>query len=290
MGNQMFQYATGKSLALQHGLELKVDTSILEDHSPGMHAVNRNYDLDLFALEVERATPIERFLYNAHGLSFPMKLARKALAGLSQSRINREQTVGYDPSLAKVSPPPAYLSGLWQSYRYFENIGSELRNDFKLKAPLLETSRSLGDRLASPRSVCLNVRRTDYVNVNSTSEVLGFIGLEYYRSAVERMRDEAGGDLSFFVFSDDLEWCRRELTWLPGDPVFVEHAHAGKKFGNYLALMTRANHFIIPNSTFAWWAAWLATGSQKRVIVPERWFRDETQDSSGLCLKDWIRI
>jgi hypothetical protein len=290
LGNQMFQYAAGKSLALRYGLELKVDTSILEDHAAGRHAVNRNYDLDLFTLKVAKATSVERFRYNSHGLPVTTKLLRKALAGFSDSRILSDDTMGRDLFLAGVSPPPAYLAGTWQSYRYFEKIESVLRNDFSFKTPLLEVSRSLKERLSAPVSVCLHVRRTDYVDVKSSSDVLGFIGLEYYQLAVERMRNEVGENLSFFIFSDDIQWCRTHLSWISSRAEFVDNSHAGHKNGNYLALMSCANNFIIPNSTFSWWAAWLATGSKKKVILPKRWFKDDTLDSSGLCLPDWIRL
>ncbi len=290
LGNQMFQYAAGRTLSLRYGLELKVDTSVLEDHTPGRHAVNRNYDLDLFTLKVARATSDERFRYNSHGLPVTTKLLRKALAGFSDSRRLSDDTKGRDLFLAGVSPPPAYISGTWQSYRYFEEIATELRNDFEFKTPLLEASCSIKERLSSPKSVCLNVRRTDYVNVKSTSDVLGFIGLDYYRQAVERMETEVGKNLSFFVFSDDIDWCRRELAGISNSVEFVDNSHAGRRYGNYLALMTCAHNFIIPNSTFAWWAAWLAKGSTNKVIIPRRWFKDDTLDSSGLCLPDWIRL
>lgn len=290
MGNQMFQYAAGKSIALRHGMELKVDTSILEDHSPGTHDVNRNYDLDLFRLEVKKASVAERFRYNSHALPLPLKISRKALSFLSKSKILQERISSVNSSFESLSDPPAYISGSWQSYNYFKNIDSELRMDFRLKAPLLPISLDIEGKLLSTPSVCLHVRRTDYVNVNSSSEVLGFVGLDYYRTAVQRLITEVGNDLTFFVFSDDLDWCRQEMRWLPNDAVLVGHDHVGYKVGNYFALMSRCKYFIIPNSTFSWWAAWLSADRQKRVIIPQKWFRDQAQSSSGLCLPDWISV
>src|SRR4051812_49236653 len=74
LGNQMFQYAIGRRLAHEHARELKVDVSILLDHTPGRHLVNRTYDLDIFALEVPIATDRERRRYNPYGLSLSGKL------------------------------------------------------------------------------------------------------------------------------------------------------------------------------------------------------------------------
>src|SRR5438067_1120058 len=78
-----------------------------------------------------------------------------------------------------------------------------------------------------------------------------------------------GAAARFFVFSDDLEWCRNELRWLPDHPVFVDHAFAGPKFSHYLHLMSMASHFVIPNSTFGWWAAWLSANAEKTVVAPK---------------------
>jgi hypothetical protein len=80
------------------------------------------------------------------------------------------------------------------------------------------------------------------------------------------------------------------LRWLPNDPEFVDHAFAGPKFSHYLQLMTLAAHFVIPNSTFGWWAAWLSRNPEKTVVAPKRWFEDKRVDSTDLCPPDWLLV
>jgi hypothetical protein len=93
------------------------------------------------------------------------------------------------------------------------------------------------------------------------------------------------------VFSDEIDWCRTNLRI--ADPVvYVGHEHAGEKFRDYLALMTACQFFVIPNSSFAWWAAWLGQRSDKLVICPRRWFNDTVSEarSSEVVPDGWVRI
>lgn len=289
MGNQMFQYAAARRLAIEQGLRLLVDTSILEDHSPGRHEVNRHYGLDAFALRVERVSSAQRWFFNALGLPLPVKIASRLLRPFSARHIYRERTFSFDACLVKNRPPPRYIHGLWQSYKYFDTVASDIAAEFSFRKPLLDSARELRELLRRPNAVCVNVRRTDYIN-GSSAATMGFVGVDYYRKADRIMRKTLSEEPLYFIFSDDLEWCRRELAWLRESPVFVEYEQVGKNFSQYLQLMTQAGNFIIPNSTFGWWAAWLAKSPRKFVVAPQRWFVDESVNTNDLCPPDWMRI
>ncbi|MEM7514287.1 MAG: alpha-1,2-fucosyltransferase, partial [Bacteroidota bacterium] len=92
---------------------------------------------------------------------------------------------------------------------------------------------------------------------------------EYYDKAIAYFQEEVDNP-EIFVFSDDIEWCKENLQYkLP--LTFVGHEYKGKRFGKYLYLMSLCKHFIIPNSTFGWWAAWLSRNEQKKVVMPKPW-------------------
>ncbi|MEO1625909.1 MAG: alpha-1,2-fucosyltransferase, partial [Bacteroidota bacterium] len=70
----------------------------------------------------------------------------------------------------------------------------------------------------------------------------------------------------------------------------IDHSHKGFKFTNYMQLMSACRHFIIPNSSYAWWAIWLNTHADKKVIAPRRWFNDPEIDTTDLVPDHWIRM
>jgi len=96
-------------------------------------------------------------------------------------------------------------------------------------------------------------------------------------------------EASYFVFSDDIEWCKKNIKF-SHPTFFVEDEYFGKKGEEYLFLMSACKYFVIPNSTFSWWGAWLSEREEKIVICPKKWFVDESIDTSDLIPNDWTRI
>ena len=289
LGNQMFQYAAARRLALEKNRRLLVDTSILEDHTNGQHEVNRKYALEIFNLQVQKTKNSERWIFNAHGLPLFVKLINKTLKPLTKKYIYINKIFRYDDKLFKVSPTPHYIQGLWQSYKYLMPIADQLKKDFEFKKTLPKEFEELKKSILRSVSVCLNIRRGDYLK-GSSAKNMSYIDIDYFRAAKRKMEDLAGLKLKIFVFSDDIEWCNKNLLKIGNNTKIVSHEYAGNHFGAYLQLMSLCKKFIIPNSTFAWWAAWLANAPEKHVIAPARWFIDSTINTQDLCPPEWIRI
>jgi hypothetical protein len=96
-------------------------------------------------------------------------------------------------------------------------------------------------------------------------------------------------NVSFFIFSDDLEWVKNNFRY-PSAPVhFVNENKSGNWTDMYL--MSICKHNIIANSTFSWWATWLNENSDKTVITPKKWFQTKREGIklNDLCPKEWIR-
>lgn len=292
LGNQMFQYALGFRLARDFGVDLRIDTSVLEDHSARGNGVKRSFDLDLFSLKAVRASPMERWVYNAHGLPVAVRGARRLLKPFTRHNTVVEQSFRFQPDLLRRSRPPGYIAGLWQSWKYLAGREDEIRKEFAFRESLPPSVFSLKDLLRLRSTVAIHVRRGDYVTNPEDAATLGFAGIDYYKRAVDAAGSGIGGWKDFLVFSDEIEWCRSRFDWLPGRVTFVDSSRQGERAAHHLdfQLMSHAGNFIISNSTFAWWAAWLSRASDKVIIAPRQWFKDPALDSSDLCPPEWILV
>jgi len=283
MGNQLFQYALGRQLAAQLNTELKLDVSNLLYRNKGADFVYRDYDLGVFNVEGDFLTRPELLRPIMNLRIGP--LSRRVKGFLTRKYpVVEEAHFHYDPSILSEASAGKIYEGWFQSPRYFAGVEAEIRRTFTFSRPLLPESAELHARIIGSNAICLNVRRTDFL----TTDVLNATNRDYFLRAAAYLAERVDHP-HFFVFSDDVEWCRENITL--GHPTeFVGHEHKGWKFGNYLRLMHACRHFIIPNSTFAWWAAWLNTGADKLVVAPKHWFTDPAIDTTDLVPDNWVRL
>lgn len=290
LGNQMFQYALGRHLAYKNQVQLKLDLHYLLDRRPRPNMVFRDFDLPIFKIKdiddaVATKKEVAKFIggYNSVWQAWKHRVRIR----LHPPNIVREISTSFNPSILD-QPDETYLWGFWQSEKYFKSIEAIIREEFQFKHQLNERSYKLADYIKSCNAVCINVRRTDFVDNPESSKILGFTGLDYIYRAVHFILTKVEKPV-FFVFSDDIEWCKKSII-LEHKVQFIDHSYAGEKFQNYLHLMTFCKHYIIPNSTFAWWAAWLNNTSGKIVIVPKKWFADPLQNNRDLIPDHWLKI
>lgn len=281
LGNQLFQYAYGRTLATYWDTELVLDVDFLLDRTPRQNFVFRDFDLDLFELK-SYVFFDEDIKKKFHQKSFFRKSFLEVL----------EQGFHYQPDTLGLKKRNIYLDGYWQSPKYFSSIASDLKHEFQFKIPLTASQIILSEKIKNCTSVCVNFRRTDFIHVPNAVQTHGTPPLAYYFNALAYLRKEIGDDLEVFVFSDDVEWCQEHFK--TNDVIhYVSHnMYKGERFSSYLQLMTLCKHFIIPNSTFGWWAAWLARNEGKIVITPEQWFVNKTLQSQTQDLRPetWITI
>jgi hypothetical protein len=285
LGNQMFQYALGLNLSRRLEVPLKLDLRFLRDRTPRPGFVFRDYELDVFGIAPVEASAQElwRFGVGMSNLAVREKLLSAQRLVHFLPGVYRERTFAFDP-LVLTLESPAYLDGYWQCEPYFEGVAPDVARLFLPVQPGSGPASRMLSKIGAERGVCLNVRRGDFVN----HPLHGTTDLTYFTTAVARMR-ELVGDFTLFVFSDDVPWCRENLR-LVARQVFVDHDCAGPKFYHYLALMAACHHFIIPNSSFAWWAAWLGRHVDKKIIAPKRWFADPSIDTRDVTPPTWIRL
>jgi hypothetical protein len=282
LGNQMFQYALGRHLANKHQCELKLDLTAFNDKRPRKNFVPRDFDLEIFNVRAEAATSKEIATFCKRTRVEVLDKALNKMFGTKASYI-REPHFHFSRDVFD-APDNAYLEGYWQTEKYFADIDSILRSEFKFREPMSDTAESLAKEISCVNSVCVNVRRGDFV----TNHRHGWFGNDYFEHG-ERIIEQNSSDHVFYVFSDDIEWCEKNLRF-KRPAMFVSHEFSGRKFQDYLRLMALCKHFIIPNSSFAWWAVWFNHNPEKTVIAPKRWFNMPSLDTSDLFQPNWIKI
>jgi hypothetical protein len=143
------------------------------------------------------------------------------------------------------------------------------------------------NRIEESCSVCIHVRRGDYWNEPHVNERFGVCPIEYYDEGIRLMKQRLSKP-TFFVFSDDLDWARGNLK--PDAPCIFVDCNKNISGVHDMRLMMACKHFIIANSTFSWWGAWLSTSPDKIVISPENWYKSNWLPMHDLMPQDWIRL
>jgi hypothetical protein len=283
LGNQLFQYATGRAVAARHKVPLLLDLGALEKDP------RRSYRLGHYNVCAAIASPeqvAERIGYDRKKSKLhPLRWIGRAARPLKGHIIYARQ-FQFDARVMN-APANAYLAGYWSSARYFEGIAPLLRKELTVREEPDEFNAALAGQIRECEAVSVHVRRTDYVTDLGTNRHHGALGREYYAAAVEYLTARVA-EPHFFVFSDDTAWTRANLAF-SHPATFVEHNGAARDYED-LRLMALCGHHILANSSFSWWGAWLGTRREPVVVAPKRWFADGKHDTRDLYLPGWTRL
>lgn len=272
LGNQMFQYALGRNLSLKNNTELKLNISSFKKDK-----LFRIYSLSIFNIS---ATTI----FNPKLIS--RNIITQILSKVSKKNyISLKQKNRYFKKDILTKKGNIFLDGHWMSEEYFKNIRKMLLNDFKIKEKLHKKNTILLKKINSTNSIAIHVRRTDYINNPVTKSILCTCSQEYYNNAIKYLKKKIKNP-KFFIFSDDINWCKKNLK-LPLNSVFVDINPLEKGYLD-LELMKNCKQFIIANSSFSWWGAWLSENKNKIICAPKKWFVN--QNEGDIVPKSWIRI
>ncbi len=278
LGNQLFQYALGRHLAILNQIPLKLDTSLLAKTTQWTY---RCFALNAFNIQAAQATPqeIRQLAITVH----PAMQQLGSLLGLMPPTYFREPYFHFSPAVLS-RRHALYLDGYWQSEKYFADISPILRSELTLRTSFSPRCQLTASMIVNGPSVSMHVRRGDYAISSKANRYLQLTDMDYYRQAVEYMA-QIIPHAQFFIFSDDMEWVKAHL-FLP----FPTHYAEGNTACEDLILMAHCQHHIIANSTFSWWGAWLNPNPHKIVIAPQKWFSTERFNTRDLLPDSWIQL
>lgn len=287
LGNQLFIYAAARRLALANQAELVLDdvSGFVRDHQ-----YQRHYQLDHFNINCRKATEAERlepfprprrYLKRRWNLCLPFE----------QRRYLVQEGVDFDPRLLTFKPlGTVYLEGYWQSENYFKDIEPQIREDLCIRPPSDAVNQQMAARIVATNAVAVHMRFFDTPGQTSTGAIENNAPGDYYQRAIHEMEQHLN-NAHYYLFSDQPQAARACIA-LPDDRfTCVYHNQGDEKAYADLWLMTLCRHFIIANSTFSWWGAWLAAQPEKIIIAPG--FKQITGNSwgfVGLIPDRWMQL
>ncbi len=291
LGNQMFQYALYLALGAE-GREVRIDeTTEYGEHERLRHPeLREDFGAQLPSYRV--ATRREIVALTDSYMDFLSRVRRKLTGRRTKLYAERKPYV-FDPAVLGLTE--AYLTGCWQSERYFADVRQEVRQAFSMDGVRLTGRRREYERMILAAEdalrtvpVSMHIRRGDYLN---RQDIYGGICTEdYYRRAMAKMEEilrRRGERPQYFVFTNDPDWAEEHFAG--SDAVVVRGE--GKPDGSGIEdmkLMSLCRHHIIANSSFSWWGSWLSREEGRLVMAPPRFIN--TSDGTDMLRDDMIVI
>ena len=280
LGNQLFQYAFGRALSIKNRCQLKLDISSYQNYE--WH----DYSLRPFSIRENFADKSDCELLKGEKFSFVRKIKQNIFN--NKKFYYSEKDLRFNEKYKNLANP-AYISGYWQSEKYFKQVEEVIRNEFKIVIPPSKPNQNLIKKIEKENAISLHVRRGNYANIKHVNKVHGTSPLSYYNDAIKVLIPKIP-DPVFYIFSDDIEWAKKNLI-INNETVFVDFNNSTTDFED-MRLMSMCKHHIIANSTFSWWGAWLNDSKSKIVIAPKIWFNDVNMNNqtANLIPSNWIRM
>ena len=287
LGNQMFQYAAGRALALKHKTPLKLDLSWY--NTPFEEGITpREYELGIFNIEENIANSDEIRELTSSKLSMPLKtlyyIIKKPYPKSEQHIMEKgycfnKELIGLGDNV--------YLEGYWQSEKYFEHVKDIIKSDFIFKIPLNNTVMELKNKISSEESVSLHVRRGDFVKDKVVNQIHGICSPEYYSNCITYIKERINNPI-FYIFSDDITWVKENLA-IENEKIYIDE-NISKLGHEQMFLMSNCKHNITANSSFSWWGAWLNNNQNKMVLCPDEWIKSEKHRNNDIVSDSWIKM
>jgi Glycosyl transferase family 11 len=189
--------------------------------------------------------------------------------------------IGFDESL--VRKRGNFLVGYFQSYLFLSEPNKfEEFSRIELLAES-DTFRKMRERLDGEDPILIHVRLGDY----KFEQGFGVLPSSYFLQAYSQFSLE-GSEQPIWVFSDENDLARYLLEDLPSKNLELVNTSPLLP-AETLELMRGFDKYVISNSTFSWWGAFLSHKSNAKVIFPTPWF-ESSPDPLSLHPNNWLGI
>lgn len=287
LGNQLFIYAFARQLQSDYGGIIKLIEPDKFPLSINNYRINKNIILkgnrfkDLNYLNFNQKIIYSNYKLMSKYYQIKRRCDFDEYEDMNQSFFNKHNMIlrvnGYcDFEVKDINQ--LFLCGFFQSENYFPNIKDTLLDELVPTDQIDSKAIELIKRIAESNSVCVHIRRGDYLN----NPVYSVCDEVYYNTAIMQMRKVLDKPV-FFLFSNDKKWLQSHFF---GDDYFIVQDDELKDYET-LQIMKACNHFIIANSSFSWWAQYLSDFPKKVVIAPSKWYAKGFNYPCDIYQKSW---
>ena len=272
LGNQMFQWATG--IAFSKSTGKKVNFRV----APG-------YTLRLSEYAtggMQTSTVSSRQIHGStRALS---KTLHSGVRRIPSRFIFNEKHLSYQ-EITRL--PAKNFYGYFQSWRYFHKFQEEIFNEFSLAQP----SQQFNDLVSSLPAdfTAIHIRRGGSGAAILAEKFHGLLDSDYYQRAIQ-LNESMGGSTNYIIFTDNHDRAKETLN-----RIGLQNARVISPVNTYsqvenLQIMSLAKSFIGANSSYSWWAAYLAKDLETPPIFPRQWYMDPSISTNDMLLPEWISI
>lgn len=264
LGNQLFQYSFALSLSYKYSLPIFFDNFNLQLNHP------KNTSRRFMLSELSVNYPFVSLFKKIYYFIMPFFIKNFVINDKTLNSVND----GRDTII---------LDGYFQNYILFDEFSNEIKDSLKLSSQNTDYTELENIILKCENSVALHIRRGDYVTNAYANKFHGVLLIDYYLQAISILRNKLK-NYNIFIFSDDIKWAKENFKF--DNFFFVDDTYKLSDVES-LIVMSKCNHFIIANSSYSWWAAYLGSNPSKNVIYPKSW---NIYNSSPISPIDWICI
>lgn len=273
LGNQMFQYAFGKSITKQSNQVVKYY------YNESENITNRQFELN-------QLQNIPQLISTMEYSKFPQGRLENLIAKLrfSDYQTLHENNFSIDNINSKKYN---LLIGYWQHYQLIETNKQLIQDSFQVSKTLGNSINTIikTENLDFNNSVGIHIRLGDYLKNPTVNNVHGVLSKTYYQAAINYINQQIKNP-KFYIFTDSPELI---ATYFNIDNFEIIKPHTSIVDLN---LLSKCTHQIIANSSFSWWAAWLNKNPNKMVVAPKQWYKNPPKsfNINQLILPTWKQL
>lgn len=292
LGNQMFEIAFARVLSLEFDEKIYLDLSVYKKYKIRCFSVLNLKVSDFIGYIEDTKLPIFKHLY--------LKLSQKIYHVYQKvvKLVTKSDRIGKKPydiltkgglyynfdvyyyQTSKSNREIKCLYGYFQSEKYFEKYKQQITEDLKVKIPPTDREKKLLEEIKSCNAVGVSMRLgDDYVK----SSLLNVCTEDFYYKGMDYIYNK-NKDVVFYIFSDDIDRAKKQFKF----KYPVRYVDGFKDYES-LRLMYSCKNFVISNSSFSWWGAYLSSNPDKIIVAPSKWYNN-SKEKSDIYLDDMILI